>query len=122
MSEQVGKLPIRLEVITHSGLKDGKISLRFRADDGKAYEFDFNPTCAPLAALALLRHAGEADESLVQPIVVTSAQTIRFDDGAPGLILSLEGKGSLPMKFQSGDLSELIRELQNIAAPDGSGN
>lgn len=121
MKEPVGKLPVVFKALEGSAVTEAKqISLRFRASDGRPYEIEIAPDCAGMVIAATAKHLGDLSPTNVQPIVVTGVQPAIFQDGSPVLALVLEGGGELVLKMGSGDLRELIAQLQHIGSPPGT--
>ncbi len=120
MPEQkpVGKLGAVFQTVVGSGITPtGNVAIGFDADDGRRYQIDIAPGCAPLCMVAIGSCLSKIAGDHGQPIRITSVQGGKFVGGSPMLFLGLEDGGQLPLLLEAGDVNELIALLQNISTP-----
>ena len=95
----------------------GTVEVQMLGDDQVRYNLDFSQKCVALLVTALAAELGKLPIVVgEQFIVAKSLATGVSNEGAPMLILTLEGGAKLPLVVQGGDLNELIVALQALTS------
>lgn len=108
-------------LVKESGI-DGErraLYLVLESTRGELFRLDFTPGCVPLAVAALSAELGflqrlraGSTDGPVQPIITESCELGETANGAPALLVAMEGGGELPLQTSLPALQRLARDIE----------